>query len=61
MNDSLAGMVVEVRAGTESLTGSAGQIAAGSMALSVHADAQAGSLARAAGAMAPFGSCRAWC
>jgi methyl-accepting chemotaxis protein len=44
MNDNLAGMIVKVRAGTESIAGNAGQIAAGSLALSSRTEEQAGTL-----------------
>ncbi len=44
MNDNLAGMIVKVRGGTESIASSAGQIAAGSIALAAHTDEQVASL-----------------
>lgn len=44
MNDNLAGMIVKVRAGTESIAGSAGQFAACSMVLTARTEQQVGSI-----------------
>ena len=52
MNDRLAGMIVKVRAGTESIAGSAGEIAALSMDLSARTDEQGASLEAMATSMA---------
>ncbi|WP_426101078.1 methyl-accepting chemotaxis protein [Massilia sp. TSP1-1-2] len=52
MNDSLAGMVLRVRAGTESISGSAGAVAADGKALAAHAREQACALAQAGASMA---------
>lgn len=52
MNDNLAGMIVKVRAGTESMAGSAGQLAAGSVALTARTEQQAGALGDTAARLA---------
>ncbi|WP_307728205.1 methyl-accepting chemotaxis protein [Massilia sp. PAMC28688] len=51
MNERLAGMIVKVRSGTESIATSAGQIAAGSMSLSARTEEQAASLEETASSM----------
>lgn len=52
MNDSLAGMIAKVRTGTEVIAGSAGEIAAGHMALSLRTEQHATSLADSAAQVA---------
>ena len=51
MNDKLAGMIVKVRTGTESIASSAGDIAAGSMDLSARTEEQAAALEETATSM----------
>lgn len=51
MNDNLAGMIVKVRAGTESIASHAGQIAAGSMVLFSRTEEQTGLLGTTAAAV----------
>ena len=51
MNDKLAGMIVKVRTGTESIASSAGDIAASSMDLSARTEEQAASLEETATSM----------
>jgi methyl-accepting chemotaxis protein len=51
MNDKLVGMIVEVRAGTESIAGGAGEISTGSIDLSARTEQQAASLEETASSM----------
>ena len=51
MNDKLAGMIIKVRSGTESIAGSAADIATGGMALSARTEEQAASLEQTATSM----------
>jgi methyl-accepting chemotaxis protein len=51
MNDKLVGMIVEVRAGTESITGGAAEISSGSIDLSARTEQQAASLEETASSM----------
>ena len=51
MNDKLAGMIVKVRSGTESIASSAGEIASGSLDLSARTEEQAASLEETASSM----------
>jgi methyl-accepting chemotaxis protein len=51
MNDKLVGMIVEVRAGTESITSGAGEISSGSIDLSARTEQQAASLEETASSM----------
>lgn len=48
MNDSLAGMIAKVRAGTEGIAANAGELAAGNMALAARTEHQATTLAESA-------------
>ena len=56
MNDSLASMIAQVRAGTESITGGAGHLATGAALLAAHTEEQAGALGQAGTAMAQLGA-----
>jgi methyl-accepting chemotaxis protein len=51
MNDKLVGMIVEVRAGTESITSGAAEISSGSIDLSARTEQQAASLEETASSM----------
>ncbi|MDB5933967.1 MAG: Methyl-accepting chemotaxis protein [Massilia sp.] len=51
MNDKLVGMIVQVRAGTESIAGGAGEISTGSIELSARTEQQAASLEETASSM----------
>jgi methyl-accepting chemotaxis protein len=51
MNDKLIGMIVEVRAGTDSITSGAGEISSGSIDLSARTEQQAASLEETASSM----------
>ncbi|MDB5916169.1 MAG: Methyl-accepting chemotaxis protein, partial [Massilia sp.] len=51
MNDKLVGMIVEVRAGTESIAGGAAEISSGSIDLSARTEQQAASLEETASSM----------
>ena len=51
MNDKLVGMIVEVRAGTESITAGAAEISSGSIDLSARTEQQAASLEETASSM----------
>ncbi|PWF49303.1 methyl-accepting chemotaxis protein, partial [Massilia glaciei] len=56
MNDKLAGMIVNVRAGTDVLAEGAGEIASGSMDLSARTEQQAAAIEQTAASMEQFTS-----